>query len=104
MRAAVRFIKRSFMHAPRLRPSQQLANDGETIMTRTEFQGWATAARLRDTKSLEAARFVLTGNMRPGEAAKAAGCSPQALTNTLRKIKDAMAAANALEVEALPLV
>ncbi|WP_157609636.1 hypothetical protein [Variovorax sp. Root473] len=70
-------------------------------MTRTEFQGLAKAARLRNTASLEAARMVLTGDMRPGEAAKATGCSPQAVTNVLRKVKDAMAAANAPEVDAL---
>ncbi|MCY1215430.1 hypothetical protein D3C87_1076830 [compost metagenome] len=80
---------------PTLPASQQLANDGETIMTRTEFLSWAKAARLRNTSSLEAARFVLTGNMRPGEAAKAAGCSPQSVTNTLRKIKDVMTASRA---------
>lgn len=60
-------------------------------MTRTEFQAWAQVARLRPSVSLDAARMVLTGDMRPGEAAKAAGANPQAVTNVLRKIKLAMA-------------
>ncbi|MET3371358.1 hypothetical protein ABIC89_000391 [Variovorax boronicumulans] len=75
---------------PTLPASPQLANGGEANMTRTEFLSWAKTARLRNTASLEAARMVLTGDMRPGDAAKAAGCSPQAVTNVLRKIKDAM--------------
>ena len=62
------------------------------MMTRTEFNGWAQAARLRRTATLDAARMVLTGDMRPGEAARAAGVSPQTVTNVLRKIKDAAAA------------
>ncbi|MNL41445.1 hypothetical protein D3C87_1638530 [compost metagenome] len=70
-------------------------------MTRTEFHGWAQAARLRNTASLEAARMVLTGDLRPSEAAKAAGCSPQSVTNALRKIKDVMTASSA--EKALPL-
>ncbi|QFZ83532.1 hypothetical protein GFK26_12565 [Variovorax paradoxus] len=63
-------------------------------MTRTEFERLATLARLRHTPSKEAARMVLTGDMRPGEAAKISGSSPQAVTNALRKIKDAMASAS----------
>ncbi|MNR13284.1 hypothetical protein D3C85_1296800 [compost metagenome] len=82
----------------RLRPSfytpahEQLVNEGDTDMTRTEFQNWAKIANLRSTASLEAARMVLTGDMRPSEAARAAGASPQAVANVLRKIKIVAAA------------
>lgn len=65
------------------------------MMTRTEFNGWVQAARLRRTATLDAARMVLTGDMRPGEAAKAVGVSPQTVTNVLRKLKDAAAASAA---------
>ena len=61
-------------------------------MTRTECLDLAKAAHLRNTASREAARMVLTGDMRPGEAAQAAGCSQQAVTNALSKIKVAIAA------------
>jgi predicted DNA-binding protein (UPF0251 family) len=61
------------------------------MMTRTEFDRRVIAARLRKTATLDAARMVLTGDMRPGEAAKAFGVSPQTVTNVVRKIKDAPA-------------
>lgn len=82
-----------------LRPSfytpapEPLANEGDTDMTRTEFQNWAKMANLRSTAFLEAARMVLTGDMRPGDAAKVVGASPQAVANVLRKIGAVVAAA-----------
>ena len=59
-------------------------------MTRTEFQTLSSLARLRDTPSRRAAYLVLVCGARPSVAAQEAGTSPQALTNALRKLKDAM--------------
>lgn len=44
-------------------------------MTKIEFQDLARLARVRESPSLRAARFVLLAGMRPGDAAKEAGTS-----------------------------
>jgi hypothetical protein len=59
-------------------------------MTRSEFNTLSRRARLRETRSRDAAYMVLVGGVRPGVAAREVGTSPQALTNTLRKLRDAM--------------
>jgi hypothetical protein len=59
-------------------------------MTRSEFNALSRRARLRETRSRDAAYMVLVGGVRPGVAAREVGTSPQALTNTLRKLRDAM--------------
>ncbi|MCR6476324.1 hypothetical protein NU688_09170 [Variovorax sp. ZS18.2.2] len=59
-------------------------------MTRSEFNALSRRARLRETPSRDAAYMVLVGGVRPGVAAREVGTSPQALTNTLRKLRDAM--------------
>ena len=59
-------------------------------MTRSEFNTLSSRARLRETRSRDAAYMVLVGGVRPGVAAREVGTSPQALTNTLRKLRDAM--------------
>ncbi|MDP9891272.1 hypothetical protein J2W32_000369 [Variovorax boronicumulans] len=59
-------------------------------MTRSEFNALSKRARLRATLSRDAAYMVLVGGVRPGIAAREVGTTPQALTNTLRKLRDAM--------------
>jgi hypothetical protein len=59
-------------------------------MTRTQFERLSTLAKVRDTPSLKAARLVLLAGIRPGEAARESGTTPQALSNVLRKIKASM--------------
>jgi hypothetical protein len=59
-------------------------------MTRSEFKALSRRARLRETPSRDAAYMVLVGGARPGVAAREVGTSPQALTNILRKLRDAM--------------
>ncbi|SFP31206.1 hypothetical protein [Variovorax sp. 770b2] len=59
-------------------------------MTRSEFKALSRRARLRETPSRDAAYMVLVGGVRPGVAAREVGTSPQALTNILRKLRDAM--------------
>ncbi|MGF6347108.1 hypothetical protein [Variovorax sp. W2I14] len=59
-------------------------------MTRSEFNALSKHARLRATLSRDAAYMVLVGGVRPGTAAREVGTTPQALTNTLRKLRDAM--------------
>ena len=58
-------------------------------MTKTEFQELARLARVRESPSLKAARLVFLAGMRPGDAARETGTTPQALNNILRKIRDA---------------
>lgn len=52
----------------------------------------ATTANPRNTASLEAARKVLTSDVRPDEAVWAICANPQAATKVLRKIRNAMEA------------
>jgi hypothetical protein len=59
-------------------------------MTRSEFNALSKRARLRATLSRDAAYMVLVGGVRPGIAAREVGTTPQVLTNTLRKLRDAM--------------
>ena len=58
-------------------------------MTRSEFKALYGRARLRETPSRDAAYLVPVSGARPSVAAREAGTSPQALTNILRKLKDA---------------
>jgi len=59
-------------------------------MTRSEFIALCKRARLRETPSRDAAYMVLVSGTRPSVAAREVGTSPQALTNILRKLRDAM--------------
>ena len=53
-------------------------------MTDASFQALAQLLRLRQGPQREAARLVLVDGLRQADAARAAGCSASALSNTLR--------------------
>ena len=53
-------------------------------LTAAQFEAVATLAQLRAGPQREAARLVLVDGARQVDAARAAGCSPTGLSNTLR--------------------
>ena len=53
-------------------------------MTPDQFQALSQLLRLRQGPQREAARLVLVDGMRQADAARLAGCSASALSNTLR--------------------
>lgn len=65
--------------------------------TSAEFWEVAQKLHLQTTPSLAAARLVLVEGMRPTKAARQLNTSPQALTNTLRKIRTQRASSARLE-------
>lgn len=60
-------------------------------MSPEQFGALAQLLRLRKGPQREAARLVLVEEMRQADAARQAGCSPQALGNTLRAIRNGIA-------------
>lgn len=64
--------------------------------TSAEFWKVAKHLHLQATPSLAAARLVLVEGMRPAKAARQLNTSPQALTNTLRKIRTERATSSRL--------
>lgn len=64
--------------------------------TSAEFWQVAEILHLQATPSLAAARLVLVEGMRPAKAARQLNTSPQALTNTLRKIRTERATSSRL--------
>ena len=64
--------------------------------TSAEFWKVAEILHLQATPSLAAARLVLVEGMRPAKAARQLNTSPQALTNTLRKIRTGRATSSRL--------
>ena len=59
-------------------------------MTNASFEALAQLLRLRQGPQREAARLVLVDGVRQADAARAAGCSPSALSNTLRACKSGL--------------
>jgi DNA-directed RNA polymerase specialized sigma24 family protein len=53
-------------------------------MTNPQFDALSKLLQLRQGAQREAARLVLVDGLRQADAARAAGCSPSALGNTLR--------------------
>lgn len=76
-------------------PSRSLPPDLGTF-TSAEFWKVAGILHLQATPSLAAARLVLVEGMRPAKAARQLNTSPQALTNTLRKIRTERATSSRL--------
>ncbi|ATA55534.1 hypothetical protein CKY39_21620 [Variovorax boronicumulans] len=76
-------------------PSRSLPPDLGTF-TSAEFWQLAELLHLQATPSLAAARLVLVEGMRPAKAARQLNTSPQALTNTLRKIRTERATSSRL--------
>lgn len=64
-------------------------------MTDTQFAALAALLRLRAGPAQVAARLVLVEGLRPAEAARQAGCSPQAVSNTLAACRRGIALAQA---------
>lgn len=60
-------------------------------MTREQFEAVAKLIRSGDSPSRTAARLVLVDGLIPAEAARQAGCTPQAASNALRAYRDAAA-------------
>lgn len=56
-------------------------------MTDASFSALAQLLRLRASPSREAARLVLVHGMRPAEAARSAGCTPQAASNAIARCR-----------------
>mgnify|MGYP003594790097 CR=1 FL=1 len=64
-------------------------------MTAGQFAALAELLRLRGGASQEAARLVLVEQLTPAEAARAAGCSPQAVSNVLASCRRGLELAQA---------
>lgn len=64
-------------------------------MTCEQFNALAQLLRLRAGPAREAARLVLVDGHRPAEAARLAGCTPQAASNTLSRCRRGLALAQA---------
>lgn len=64
-------------------------------MTADQFSALAELLRLRGGVSQEAARLVLVEKLPPAEAARMAGCSPQAVSNVLASCRRGLELAQA---------
>ena len=64
-------------------------------MTAASFEALAQLLRLRQGPQREAARMVLVDGMRQADAARVAGCSASALSNTLRACRAGLEMAKA---------
>lgn len=64
-------------------------------MTAEQFSALADLLRLRGGASQEAARLVLVEKLPPAEAARMAGCSPQAVSNVLASCRRGLELAQA---------
>ncbi len=62
-------------------------------MTKEQFAALADLLRLRDSPSRAAARLVLVDELTPAEAARAAGTTPQAVSNALASCRRGIALA-----------
>lgn len=62
-------------------------------MTPQQYDALAELLRLQDSPSREAVRLVLVDGLKPAEAARQAGVSPQAVSNALRRCRNGMALA-----------
>jgi hypothetical protein len=59
-------------------------------LSEPQFRAVAKLISLRTGPAQNAAREVLVKGAAPGQAANAAGCSPQSAANTIKRIKRAM--------------
>ena len=62
-------------------------------LTDEKFNALAALLRLRDSPSRAAARLVLVDELTPAEAARAAGTTPQAVSNALASCRRGIALA-----------
>lgn len=58
-------------------------------MTLDQFHAIAVLIRMRGGPSEEAARLVLVDGMRPCDAARKVGLSPQGVSDAVRRVKNA---------------
>lgn len=65
-------------------------------MTAQQFEALSKLLKLRQGAQRDAARMVLVDCARQADAARAAGCSPSALGNTLRACRNGLELARAV--------